>query len=60
MDFFFGGSCEERLCKTFYINAEKPKFYPSTVVYFTVADLFKPGLHDNFFGTVPFEFGPGA
>ena len=26
-------------CKTFNINAEKPKFYSSTVVYFTLADL---------------------
>ena len=30
LDFFFGGSCEN--------IAEKPKFYASTVVYFTLAD----------------------
>ena len=28
-----------RHCKTFNINAQKPKFYSSTVVYFTLADL---------------------
>ena len=27
--------------KTFKINAEKPKFYPSTVVYFTLAHLIE-------------------
>ena len=26
-------------CKTFNINVQKPKFYSSTVVYFTLADL---------------------
>ena len=41
LDFFFGGFSEDivRHCKTFNINAEKPKFYSSTVVYFTMADL---------------------
>ena len=28
-----------RHCKIFNINAEKPKFYSSTVVYFTLANL---------------------
>ena len=27
--------------KTFNINAEKPEFYPSTVVNFTLADLLE-------------------
>ena len=36
LDFFFGGSCEDVV--TFNINAEKPKFYFSTVVYFTLVD----------------------
>ena len=30
-----------KTCKTFNINAEKPKFYPSTVVHFTLADLLE-------------------
>ena len=28
-------------CKTFNINAEKSKFYSSTVVYFTLADFLE-------------------
>ena len=38
LDFFFGGSWEGN-CKSFNINAQKPKFDSSTVVYFTLADL---------------------
>ena len=30
-----------KTCKTFNINAEKPQFYPSTVVHFTLADLLE-------------------
>ena len=30
-----------RHCETFNINAEKPKFYSGTVVYFTLADLLE-------------------
>ena len=36
LDFFFGGSCED-----FNIDAHKAKFYSSTVVYFTLADLLE-------------------
>ena len=39
LDFFLGGSCENT--KTFNINAEKPKFYSSKVVYFTLADFLE-------------------
>ena len=40
LDFFLGGSYED-IVKTFNINAETPKFYSSTVVYFTLADLLE-------------------
>ena len=42
-------------CKTFNITAEKPKFYPSTVVYFTLADdfnLYLIYLHRNDFVSI--------
>ena len=39
LEFFFGGSCED--IERLNINAEKPKFYSSTVVDFTLADLLE-------------------
>ena len=41
LDFFFGGSCEDIVRLSININAEKSKFYCSTVVYFTLADLLE-------------------
>ena len=38
LDFFFGCSSED-IVRVFNMNAHKPKFYSSTVVYFTLADL---------------------
>ena len=38
LDVFFGGSWEGN-CKSFNINAQKPTFYSSTIVYFTLPDL---------------------
>ena len=37
LDFLFS----QALVKTFNINAEKPKFYSSRLVYFTLADLLE-------------------
>ena len=37
LDFLFS----QALVKTFNINAEKPKFYSSRLVYFTLADLLQ-------------------
>ena len=37
LDFFFGGSCQDIV--RLNIKAEKQKFYSSTVVSFTLADL---------------------
>ena len=39
LDFFFGGCCEDIV--RLNINPEKLKFYSSTVIYFTLADLLE-------------------
>ena len=40
LDLFFGGPCED-IVRLSIKNAEKPKFCPSTEIYFTLADLLE-------------------